>query len=133
MKKILLAAALVLAFIPAAFALDLTTPITDVDGTPAVDQLSPHKGVKCGETADFDCLTIGRAITHALLFSYKDEQPSGEDKFRRGELARKIIGADKIDFTATQVTEIKPLVGKLYGPWTIVQIYNALDPSAVQK
>ena len=134
MKRLLLAAAFVLASVPA-FAIDLTQQIKDVDGTIVGDQFSPNKQGTCADSTGKmteDCLTVGKAVVHALLFSYQDEaQLSGEEKFKRGELARRIMNADHVVFTAEDTATIKKLVGKLYGPWVIVQVYGALDPATL--
>lgn len=130
MKKIVLTAVLFLSTVVSAAALDLKQGFTDADGkTPVVDQLAPDKAATCGEAKGVPCLTLGAALFHALLQSYSDEPSlSGEEKFKRGALAMKIMDKDAADFQPAEIAMLKTVVGKLYSPWVIVKVYGALEP-----
>jgi len=73
-------------------------------------------------------LSLGEACADALLgMTDSDRKESGTDKFKRWQLASKILEAEKIELTAEDVTLIKDRVGKVYGPISVGPIYNLLE------
>lgn len=137
MKKILLVA-LALTIASPAFAVDLGMTFKDQDGKTLIpDTLSSEPKAKCGEREGGPCLTLGSAIFHALLQPFPDEvQPapgtpalSGEDKFKRGALAMKIMDQKQYNFTAPELEVVKKVLGKMYSALIIVQAYRAIDPT----
>lgn len=135
MKKLtlLVTTALLLSAAPAG-AVDLSKGFMDTDGkTPVQDVLSQDRTQTCGDKVGGPCLTLRTAVFHALLQPYDDERAlSGEDKFRRGALALKLLDAKENDFTFTaqEVLTLKLVLGKLYSPIIVVQAYRMLDPAA---
>lgn len=134
MKKLLAAVvALGLMTVPA-LAVDLGQTLHDQDKMMAPDGLHKDAGLSCGEVKGYPCLTLGAALYHALLGAYPDEQSlSGEEKNKRGRLAIKIDEAAEkkqpIDFSAEDTAKLKMLIGKLYAPIIVVQVYSLLDPT----
>lgn len=130
-RPMIIVAALFLATGPA-LAVDLTKQILDTHGRPVPDEFFKNKGSRCGEAVDFECLTMGNAMVNSLTFSFPDEQGAAEVKGvkkRRGELAKKINGADKIEFSPGDAQEVLTTVTKLYGPWIVDQVAGVLGPT----
>lgn len=116
---------------PAARAVDYHMTFSGEDGKTLIpDELDtglPNE--KCGDIAGHPCLTLGTAIFHALVRPYQDENPTGEEKYRRGELAEKVKKEGALG--PQDIILVKQLVGKLYSPLIVRQAYQALDPSLV--
>lgn len=75
-------------------------------------------------------LTLGTACYHALLVSFPDEQNvTGEEKFRRGELASIVRSAKDYTPSSEEVTLMKKVLAKLYSPGVVFAAYRKLDPS----
>lgn len=80
-----------------------------------------------------DDLTLGSVSVTALLAQYQDEQAlSGDEKFRRYQLAERIAKLDVQEVSAEEVALLKRLIGKGYGPMLVGPAYVALerDPTA---
>jgi len=75
------------------------------------------------------------AIKRALVANYADEAPSdrslglsGEDKFKRWELATQISKAEEsIEIKAEDIVLIKRLIGKFFGPVIVGPVWNMLE------
>ena len=65
-------------------------------------------------------------IINALMATYKDENPSGEEKVRRYKLAMLLHGGSH-ELSAEDIVLIKTLVGKGWGPIIVGQIYDLLE------
>lgn len=73
-------------------------------------------------------LTLGDVCCNALLFSYPEEKNvSGKVKYERWKLAAKLVDGGTVDVTLEDMTLIKDLVGKFYGPLLVGPIYNILE------
>ncbi|MBV9971363.1 MAG: hypothetical protein JO228_15380 [Xanthobacteraceae bacterium] len=97
--------------------IDFTVALSDLDGV-AISDGSDAK-------ASF---TLGAAAVRALVISYEDERNlSAEEKFKRGELATRIHGATKLSLKAEDVTLLKKLIGKAYGPLIVFRAWPLLD------
>jgi hypothetical protein len=75
---------------------------------------------------------LADACVNALLFNHTDEQGlSGEEKLKRFQLAKRIQQAKTIEgtteVTAEEISLIKKLVAKLYGPVVLGPTYEALE------
>ena len=104
--------------------IDVTTPIVDLDGKPITMDGKPD-GVP---------LTLRTVAENALLATYQDEHElSGDKKVERMVLAQQIHAASKIDLTAENVTLLKQLIGKAYGPLIVGRAIAIVDPAAVKK
>ena len=135
--RIIAAAALavVLAIGPAR-ALSLVEAVTSA-GAPVADDLAPGKttpGKRCGDEGERPCLTVDRAIVHALLMCSgpplcQKQTPDGETKYRRSKLAER-IEADPIGVALApdEVTTIETLVGEMYSPVVVRAVWDRLGP-----
>jgi hypothetical protein len=72
-------------------------------------------------------LTLSGVVTTALLGTYPDEQATGEEKFRRYQLAARIDNAGIQEVAAEEVALIKRLIGKGYPPIVVGPAYQALE------
>ena len=71
--------------------------------------------------------TLRFIAVKALSMVYQDEQSlSGEEKFKRYDLAMK-IKADPVDLEVEEISLIKKLIGKAYGPVIVWQAWNILE------
>ena len=73
--------------------------------------------------------TLKFACYEALGAFFQDEQNlSGEEKFKRGDLYLKIKSSpDPVDLTAEEVALLKKLIAKLYDPILVSQIWRRLE------
>lgn len=87
-------------------------------------------GAELKEAADKP-LTLRSAAVLALVAAYEDErQLDSREKFTRGVLAQRIHRATKpIDLKSDEVTKLKALVGKAFGPAVLVAAWPMLDPA----
>lgn len=99
--------------------IDFTTVLTDLDGKPIADKDAPP-------------VTLGDVTANALFASYRDEQPSGQDKVKRWTLALRVHKAQAAELTADEIKLIKDLIGKGYGPLIVGQAWQILDPASVK-
>jgi hypothetical protein len=107
-------------FVTTANAADFTTVLVDLGGKPLViEQGTPP-------------MTLGDAVSAALVMPFKDESPSGQEKVKRWALALRVHAAKDIELTADDVTLIKNLVAKAYGPLIVGQVWEILDPASVK-
>ena len=115
-------AAVALATSAFAAEVDFSAVITDADNAPVID------------CAGSDCagkppLTIGKLAMRALTASFEDERNlSGEEKFKRGQLAMRVYDGGKVALSAEDTALIKRLVAKGYGPMVVLRAWPLLDP-----
>jgi hypothetical protein len=104
--------------------IDFSALVTDMDGTPIPDCV----GNDCTNKPP---LTLRTLAIRVLTANFPDEEKtlSGEDKFKRGELALRIHKSEKANLTAEDVSLVKRLVGKAYGPLVVLKAWSLLDPS----
>lgn len=125
--------------------MDFTTILKDLDDEPFTDQMAMQNNGYYVLLAKFQAdpknnqeptkisLTLSAACRHALCSNFPDEtQLSGEDRFERGLLAYKIKQGD-CDLSPENITLIKKLLGKLYGPEIILASWQLLDPTLTAK
>ncbi len=122
--RFVLSAIMMIAAMTAAFAIDFSSPITQLDGQPFID--------KDGKPIH---TTLAIVAENALLASYQDEQNlSGEDKVKRFVLAHKIHDDEKnVELTADEITLIKKLIAKSYNPLITGESWRILDPASIPK
>lgn len=77
----------------------------------------------------FKDFTVGRACIEALMSSFKDEDISNDAKFDRFALAQIIRRGGRQELAAEDITLIKELTARAYGPMVMGQVWVALDPS----
>lgn len=107
-----------------AYAIDFSQPVIGDDGKPMCQE-----AVKDGEPCAPDRIaTLGRVVKIALYASFPDEQSlSGEDKYKRAEIAQAITGASDVKLKQSDRELVKKLVGKLYGPLVVYAVWNMLE------
>ncbi len=105
-----------------AYAVDFSQPILD-EGKPLC--MEETKG---GECPPEKIATLGRVIRQALYASYPDEASlSGEDKYKRAEIAQAIAGAGDVKIKLEDRVLIKKLVGRFYNPMVVFHTWNMLE------
>jgi hypothetical protein len=105
------------------------TKLTDFDGTEIRDSVAQESN----PTKQAPPLTLGAACRHALTIIQPGDDTKPTVKFERGCLAYDIYKGDVPSLEAEKITELKELVGKLYGPVVVRQVYFLLDPSTKRK
>lgn len=111
-----------LLFVSPAYAVDFSQPVLGEEDKPI-----------CMEATKDECpadkiATLGRLVRQALYASFQDEQNlSGEDKYKRAEIAQAITGASDVKLKLEDRALIKKLVGKLYGPMIVFAVWNMLE------
>lgn len=73
-------------------------------------------------------VTLATLCCAALMYNYPDDgRLSGEEKFKRYEVASKIYGKSEVDVTADEITRLKGVIGKFYGANLVGPAFVALD------
>lgn len=74
-------------------------------------------------------LTYAQVCINALMSHHTNEQATGEQKFERYQLAKKINDAKgaEVEFTPEQIVMIKNLAANIYTPIVIGQLYELLN------
>lgn len=73
-------------------------------------------------------LTTGSVSVNALMGQYPDEQGlTGDEKFKRYQLAARIADGDVLEVSAEEVALLKRLIGKGYLPMVVGPAYLALE------
>ena len=82
-----------------------------------------------GDKVELVDMRLKDACKEALMGIYDDEkQVSGQEKFDRYQLATKIVLADAdCDLTVEEISKIKSLIGKSYGPAIVGPVYSLLE------
>lgn len=113
-----------------AMAVDLNAALMDENGAPAKVCLDFETATKCKDGREI-AVTLGLAVRKALNTPLQEEQnlPNiGDIRFHRGDIAQSMVGATEIALKAEDVADIKKLVGKVYPPVIVFQIWSLLDP-----
>ena len=92
--------------------LETGTPLKTFTGDPINDAQGP--------------VTIGKVAIAALLASYADEMPTGEEKLWRYNLARRLNVGGEVEISTDDAALIKRLVGKAYGAVVVGPVYEAI-------
>lgn len=95
--------------------IDFSQTITNYDGTPVKDN---------EQEVTLKLLSVG-----ALSAQFQDEQNlPPTDKFKRGDLALKIYNStEPLSLKSEDVTMLKNVIGKAYGPMVVYKAYQLLD------
>lgn len=119
--------AVVLTFSSPAMAIDWSAPVLSPDGKPIADCEVDHPD--CGKIA-----TLGKIASTALFMQFPDEQSiTGEEKFRRGALAMRIMDDKDYPLQAEDILRVKTAVAKGYSPLIVLRVWTAIDPSGKDK
>lgn len=73
-------------------------------------------------------MTLGIASVRALTAGIQEERIQGEEKFKRGELARRIYNSSgDIDISVEDAAIIKKLIGAVFLPTVVEASWPILD------
>lgn len=104
---------------------DFSAVLTDQDDKPVIDCAG-----KPEECPDKNPLTLGKVALRVLTAPFDDERNiSGEEKFKRGQLAMRVHNGGVVTLQAEDVALIKRLVAKGYGPLIVYRAWPLLDPA----
>ena len=110
--------------------LDVTKILTKFDGDNITIhnmdvELCPQCAKKLTEAKQ--PLTLRLVCTKALTsITQKTQQLSGQKKFERGELARKIHNENEPNLTVDDIILIREVVGEVEGPLVVLQVFELL-------
>lgn len=101
--------------------IDFTQPLISIVGKPMLqDPKDPASAI-----------TLGDAAVLALETATEDDKgASGEDKFKRDQLARKIYGKKDVALTVEEIALIKTRIGKVETPAVVGAAWPLLDPAS---
>lgn len=118
--SMLIFAAAIVGIAGQAMAVDLKAPIKQVDG-------------KAFDLVEGKPVTLGSIAKVALLSTYPDDQQtSGEQKFKRWQLAAKIEAGDG-NLSIEEIKLLKDLIGKSFGAPVVGPAWQILDPAGAPK
>jgi hypothetical protein len=95
---------------------DLDIPVFDLEGEQVIDRVR-------GEDRP---ATIRNFVVNALAL-VNGEQASGEEKMRRYKLAMRLNEGGTQEFTPEELSLIKSVIGVMYSPLIVGQIYEWAD------
>lgn len=99
---------------------DFSQPITNLEGKPFQE--------------DNKDLTLAAIAVGALLASYQDEAAlSGEEKFQRYALSTRIHKSGSIEVSVEEISKLKTLIGKMFGPSIVGPAYDLLEGRTITK
>jgi hypothetical protein len=83
------------------------------------------------EDSEGQAITVQSVCEQALVAQVPGENPEGQEKFRRYALAMRIRTQEGMpDLQAKDVVLLKELVGVMFGPLVVGQVWAILDPPA---
>ena len=88
-----------------------------------------NQNLKKLDGTDLENITLKSVTTEVLQLAFQDEQGlSGEEKAKRWVLATRVYAnPGNIDLTIEEVSLIKKLIGKAYGPLIVGQAWEMLE------
>jgi hypothetical protein len=112
----------------ASWAVDFTTKLTQIDGSPFLDGAGKPEEKQT---------TLATIAVNALLAAYPDEQTPplpAEEKVKRFALAEKVqLHPSDAQLTVDEVALIKKLIGKGYPALVVGEAWRVLDPASVPR
>lgn len=104
--------------------IDFTQGLTTLEGEPLMRTV--RACATCGRPEETAAMTLRSVCINALLTQTESNLP-GEDKARRYKLALQIANEDTADLPPKDVALVQELVGKLYTPLVVGQVWKLLD------
>jgi hypothetical protein len=78
--------------------------------------------------------TLRWAFTEALLASSQgDENLSGEEKYNRYKLAKKVNASDEVELSVEEAAQIKKLLPKGFTPVLVGPVFDMIEAAAEAK
>ena|ERR1700689_4952386 len=109
-------------------AINMNSILYDVDGNIMKDSFNAPEGTLF---KDLPSLTLGAAVHHALLVKWPDERDLPWDRqFARGQRAYELRNNPEAEIESGELTVIKTLLAKMYGPLQLMVMIPLLDPAA---
>lgn len=104
------------------------TILHDLEGLPLRDaKVVDSEGKTLRPERDF---TLRKACTEALQANnLVGDAPDGEERFKRFQLAIKIMTNDEPDLSADEIVKLKKLIGLAFGSVVVGRAYTLLDPT----
>ena len=147
MRRLLPIVVILVSFILPAHAVDFTEVLLDDDGCPMKNDWSTQRssatvaGAECAKDPARDVpqprldLTLGELVYYSLsvTIQFENPQPTGDEKFKRDELGRRVRHAKDEQLTSEEVTLIKKVVGLISPPATVGIVYRRIDPALAKK
>jgi len=102
--------------------------IHDIEGIPLRDAaIKDTEGRVLRPERDF---TLRKACTEALqALNLSGDSPDGEERFKRYQLALKIMSSEEPDLTVEEITKLKRLIGLAFGTIVVGRAYEIHDPT----
>ena len=100
--------------------INVNIQLKDFDGTDLTEGQGPAK-------KNITCKSV---LINALCAPIQGENVDGTEKYKRYKLADKINKNDEAQLSAEDIVLLKMVVGKLYFPLIVGQIYDLLEPQA---
>lgn len=124
-------------------AADFTQILLDDDGCPLKNDFSTQRSsatiAKPGCPLDKDKdvpvprldLTLGDLVYYSLGVTIMAEnpQPSGDDKFKRAELGKRLRRESDVRLSGEEIVIIKKVVGLIWPPSTVGLVFPLIDPA----
>ena len=93
----------------------------ELDGTPIIESMDKKEP-----------MTLARASVMALTGRYQDEQLAGTESFKRYQLAKKVHKGGVVELTAEDISLVKMVMGKAFGPAVIGPCYELLESPVME-
>ena len=106
---------------------NVTTVLHDIEGIPLRDAaIKDTEGRILRPERDF---TLRKACTEALQANgLAGDTLDGEERYRRYQLAIKIMTDDSPDLSAEEIAKLKRVIGLAFGAVVVGRAYEILDP-----
>jgi len=106
----------------------ITSTLHDIEGIPLRDAaIRDTDGKVLRPERDF---TLRKACTEALqALNLNGDSPDGEERFKRYQLALKVMSSEEPDLTADEIVKLKRLIGLAFGAIVVGRAYEILDPT----
>lgn len=93
--------------------LAITTALAGFDGQPLLDGEKP---------------ILARDIAiKCLTYQVNGDDANGEEKFRRGALAARLMSADEVEITTDEAALLKKLCGMAFGTVVVFPFWNFIE------
>ncbi len=105
----------------------VTAVLLDIEGIPLRDAaVKDALGGTIRAERDF---TLRKACTEALQANgLAGDTLDGEERYRRYQLAIKIMSEDEPELSAEEITKLKRVIGLAFGAIVVGRAYEILDP-----
>ena len=105
--------------------INVTQTLKNLDGSELQDvqQTCPT----CGQTTEARTWTLRLVLQTALMTIMRGENTDGAEKVTRYALAMRVHQSDEVELNVEERAKLKDLVGKIYGPLIVGQVWEMLE------